>query len=62
MIGAIVIKALDVHQAKVKWGQEFVDDVMLKCNGKHPSELYAETEDDEIKECLKLLFNKSLDI
>jgi hypothetical protein len=60
MIGAIVIKALDIHQAKVKWGQEFVDDVMLKCNGKHPSELYSETEEDDVRECLKMLFKENV--
>jgi hypothetical protein len=62
MIGAIVIKAGDIHQAKIKWGEEFVDGVMLKCNGKHPSVLYNETEDENIKDCLKLLFKESLDI
>ena len=50
MIGAIVIKGWDIHQAKIKWGEEFVDNVMLKCNGKHPSVLYRETDNDG-REC-----------
>jgi hypothetical protein len=62
MIGAIVIKGWDIHQAKIKWGEEFVDDVMLKCNGKHPSVLYSETENPDVKECLEILFNQALDI
>ena len=62
MIGAIVIKGWDIHQAKIKWGEEFINSVMLKCNGKHPSVLYRETDDDRIKECLELLFNQALDI
>jgi hypothetical protein len=62
MIGAIVIKGGDIHQAKIKWGEDFVDDVMLKCSGKHPSVLYKETEDSNIKECLELLFKQELDI
>jgi len=62
MIGAIVIKGWDIHQAKIRWGEEFVDNVMLKCSGKHPSVLYNETEDEDIKECLRAIFKESLDI
>ena len=60
MIGAIVIKGWDMNQAKIKWGEEFVDNVMLQCNGKHPSTLYNETEDDEVKECLRMLFKENV--
>lgn len=60
MIGAIVIKGWDLHQAKIKWGEEFVDNVLMKCNSKHPSVLYESSEDDDIKECLKLLFKEVL--
>ncbi len=60
MIGAIVIKGWDLHQAKIKWGEEFVDNVLMKCNSKHPSVLYESSGDDDIKECLKLLFKEVL--
>lgn len=59
MIGAIVIKALDIHQAKVKWGEEFVEDVIKACNSEHPSVLYDKSE-AMVKECLKMLFRESV--
>jgi len=58
MIGAIVIKGWDIHQAKIKWGEEFVDSVLMKCNSKHPSVLYESSDDPEIRECLEMLFKE----
>ena len=62
MIGAIVIKGWDLHQAKIKWGEEFVDNVLMKCNSKHPSVLYESSEDEDIRKCLEMLFGPILDI
>lgn len=61
MIGAIVIKGLDIHQAKIKWGDEFVDAVLMKCNSKHPSFLYKSSEDENVRKCLEMLFGSALD-
>lgn len=60
MIGAIVIKGCDIHQAKIKWGEEFVDDVLMKCSSKHPSVLYESSDDSKIRECLEMLFKEAL--
>ncbi len=60
MVGAIVIKGLDIHHAKIKWGEEFVDDVLMKCSSKHPSVLYESSDDPKIRECLEMLFKEAL--
>ena len=59
MIGAIVIKGWDIHQAKIKWGEEFVNMVLKDCNSEHPSVLYARS-DDNVRECLEILFKENV--
>jgi hypothetical protein len=54
MIGAVVIKAEYIAEAKEKYGQEKVDVIFKLLNGNHPDIILNELEGDE-KECFLIL-------
>jgi hypothetical protein len=54
MIGAVVIKAEYISEAKEKYGNEMVDKIFTLMKGQHPDTILWELENEE-KECFLLL-------
>lgn len=54
MIGAVVIKAKYISEAKEKYGKEMVDKIFTLMKGQHPDTILWELENEE-KECFLLL-------
>ena len=63
MVGSIVIKAEDVAQAKVNWGEDVVNCVFEDIKETLPWYLihrYIENEETEKADCLRLLFKEKV--
>jgi hypothetical protein len=63
MVGTIIIKAEDVAQAKLNWGDDIVNCIFEDIKGTLPWDLvhkYIENEETEKVDCLMLLFKEKL--
>lgn len=58
MIGAVVIKAEYIANAKSIYGQEMVDRIFELLKGQHPDEVLSILEDDERKCFLIIMKNR----
>jgi hypothetical protein len=58
MIGAVVIKAEYIAEAKAKYGQEMVDAMFGLLKGQHPDEVLSGLDGDERKCFLIIMKNR----